>query len=185
MRTLLAKLGVLSLLLVPHAQSDTKETPHSELETLLVEIKNEFEVSDEELAQGIRKFFKTTKAIQSITKREDLWGPDGYSEEDLEKMIRGMSESFQKMENISMIYATDALTFLNANDIEAAKNHLRKNLASQYSTAISKEGAPNDFILARVQKLAETDAVLDRLIQEAMRSRREASEKPSDPSGSK
>jgi hypothetical protein len=159
------------------AKADTSGTPAEELAKEFAEMKHEFSATDEELLASFRKYLGVMRATRSVIEEKDFPVP---TSEELRDIVSKMGESVQKMENTSMLFAVEALKFLNAEDVDGAKNYLRSTLAHQYSSAVVKNPTSEDLVLVRVRELTENDAVLDRLIQDKLKPQRERNAEPLD-----
>jgi|GEM_PF-5374206 len=132
----------------------------SDLQDELIRIQQDRDLTDEEMRDILQEWV----SAEQIAMREDLWGADGLDAFAI-NVAEEMKEQMQEFETMSMLSEVFILEYLQRDDVDGAKEHLRSNIASRYRKEL-QEGTPrDDSMIARVEKLAAEDPILGRMIR--------------------
>lgn len=137
----------------------------SDLKRDLLALKQDYELTDKEVAGHLREWIGTAVSMESLVDREDLWGPDGLSEGDIEEMVRKMAGTVYDMQVMQMFGETVVLEYLVKEDVQGAEEHLRSNIAVLYKRHSAQSNSDRtDRLFDRVNELARMDPKLKALL---------------------
>lgn len=91
--------------------------------------------------------------------------PNTPTDADVERIKKSIADQLNRMQATTMLLNVEILEYLLRDDIEAAKEHLRKNIAYQYREEIEKGRPIDDSIMKRVEKMSQIDADLRHLLE--------------------
>ena len=161
MKIRIAAIVAFGVLIAACEKADEQMTFGAELHEGLLEIQQDRELSDQEMVAILQEWY----SAEQMAMREDLWGPGGLEAYTV-KIIEDQREQMRRFETMSMLSEVFILEYLQQDDVEGAKEQLRSNLASRYREELREGTSPDNSMMTRVEKLAEKDLELRRLMND-------------------